>query len=134
MKKIFTMLAAILTLCGASLFTSCSKDDNRDSASTTNAPASVADTDWEWYDPEATDVYRMQAEFNGPVLASVIREAMVDGIMDVQVYQGNYTYSNGSGTMSLENDNVSVSASFSIDGSQMTLTMLGGSYTLTKKQ
>ena len=46
----------------------------------------------------------------------------------------NYTYSNGSGTMSLENDNVSVSASCSIDGSQMTLTMLGGSYTLTKKQ
>lgn len=133
--KLLKAIAAILVVATTMVaFTSCSKDDNKDSASTTNAPASVADTDWEWYDPEATDVYRMQAEFNGPVLASVIREAMVDGIMDVQVYLGNYTYSNGSGTMSLENDNVTVSASFSIDGSQMTLTMLGGSYTLAKKQ
>ena len=86
--KLMKAIAAILVVATTMVaFTSCSKDDNKDSASTTNAPASVADTDWEWYDPEATDVYRMQAEFNGPVLASVIREAMVDGIMDVQAAQ-----------------------------------------------
>ena len=97
-----------LMLCvavSATVFNACSKDDKTSSTTTnTNAPTSVADTEWEWYDPEATDVYRVQVEFNGPMLVSVIKEEMVDDIMDVQCYLGNYTYSNGSGTLSLSDD------------------------------
>ena len=94
----------------------------------------MADTNWEWYDPDATDVYRVQVEFNGPMLVSVIKEAMVGGIMDIQCYLGNYTYSNGSGSLSLEDDNhAPINASFTIDGTRMSLTLQGGSYTLTKK-
>ena len=127
-----------LLLCvavSATAFNACSKDEKTSSTSTnTNAPASVADTNWEWYDPDATDVYRVQVEFNGPMLVSVIKEAMVDGIMDIQCYLGNYTYSNGSGSLSLEDDNhAPINASFTIDGTRMSLTLQGGSYTLTKK-
>ena len=127
-----------LMLCvavSATVFNACSKDDKTSSTTTnTNAPTSVADTEWEWYDPDATDVYRVQVEFNGPMLVSVIKEEMVDDIMDVQCYLGNYTYSNGSGTLSLSDDNQEAfSATFTIDGTQMKLTLQGATYTLTKK-
>lgn len=127
-----------LMLCvavSATVFNACSKDDKTSSTTTnTNAPTSVADTEWEWYDPDATDVYRVQVEFNGPMLVSVIKEEMVDDIMDVQCYLGNYTYSNGSGTLSLSDDyQESFSATFTIDGTQMKLTLQGATYTLTKK-
>ena len=60
--------------------------------------------------------------------------AMVGGIIDIQCYLGNYTYSNGSGSLSLEDDNhAPINASFTIDGTRMSLTLQGGSYTLTKK-
>ena len=130
LKKIAAILIVAVTMVS---FISCNKDDKEASANT-NAHASVADTNWEWYDPDATDVYRVQVEFNGPMLVSVIKEAMVDGIMDIQCYLGNYTYSNGSGSLSLEDDNhAPINASFTIDGTRMSLTLQGGSYTLTKK-
>jgi hypothetical protein len=130
LKKIAAILIVAVTMVS---FISCNKDDKEASANT-NAPASVADTNWEWYAPDATDVYRVQVEFNGPMLVSVIKEAMVDGIMDIQCYLGNYTYSNGSGSLSLEDDNhAPINASFTIDGTRMSLTLQGGSYTLTKK-
>ena len=130
LKKIAAILIVAVTMVS---FISCNKDDKEASANT-NSPASVADTNWEWYDPDATDVYRVQVEFNGPMLVSVIKEAMVDGIMDIQCYLGNYTYSNGSGSLSLEDDNhAPINASFTIDGTRMSLTLQGGSYTLTKK-
>ena len=130
LKKIAAILIVAVTMVS---FISCNKDD-KEASTNTNAPASVADTNWEWYDPDATDVYRVQVEFNGPMLVSVIKEAMVDGIMDIQCYLGNYTYSNGSGSLSLEDDNhAPINASFTIDGTRMSLTRQGGSYTLTKK-
>lgn len=130
LKKIAAILIVAVTMVS---FISCNKDD-KEASTNTNAPASVADTNWEWYDPDATDVYRVQVEFNGPMLVSVIKEAMVDGIMDIQCYLGNYTYSNGSGSLSLEDDNhAPINASFTIDGTRMSLTLQGGSYTLTKK-
>ena len=127
-----------LLLCvavSATAFNACSKDGKTSSTTpNTNAPTSVADTEWEWYDPDATDVYRVQVEFNGPMLVSVIKEERVDDIMDVQCYLGNYTYSNGSGTLSLSDDyQESFSATFTIDGNQMKLTLQGATYTLPKK-
>ena len=91
-----------LMLCvavSATVFNACSKDDKTSSTTTnTNAPTSVADTEWEWYDPDATDVYRVQVEFNGPMLVSVIKEGRVDDMLNVQSFMGTYTYSGGRNT------------------------------------
>ena len=127
-----------LLLCvavSATAFNACSKDEKTSSTSTnTNAPALVADTEWEWYDHDATDVYRVQVEFNGPASAFVIKEGMVDGILNVQSFMGSYNYAGGSGTLYLNDDNhAPINASFTIDGTRMSLTLQGGSYTLTKK-
>lgn len=127
-----------LMLCvavSATVFNACSKDDKTSSTTTnTNAPTSVADTEWEWYDPDATDVYRVQVEFNGPMLVSVIKEGRVDDMLNVQSFMGTYTYSGGSGSLHLNDDNQEAfSATFTIDGTQMKLTLQGATYTLTKK-
>lgn len=127
-----------LLLCVAvsvNVINACSKDEKTSSTSTnTNAPTSVADTEWEWYDHDATDVHRVQVEFNGPAGVFVIKEGRVDDMLNVQSFMGTYTYSGGSGSLHLNDDNQEAfSASFTIDGTQMKLTLQGATYTLTKK-
>ena len=51
------------------------------------------------------------------------------------IYIGTYSYSTGSGSMSLEDQGLhtTASATFSINGTTMTFKINGGTYTLTKQ-
>ncbi len=138
MKTYQNTKLTLLLFVAATMFTfaSCSKDDSA-SDTPTNAPASVADTEWEWYDPENTsDIFDVEVGFNGPVLADLIYIDKSSGIMQTDVLLGTYTYSNGSGTLNLidETNNTTVNLSFTVSGTAMTLTFRGITYTLTPKQ
>ena len=115
-------------------FSSCSKDDSDNIA---NAPATVADTEWEWSGSNYTSgVIDVEVGFNGPKLADLIYTDMSTGIMQTDVLLGTYTYSNGKGTLTLEDEtnNTTVNLSFTVSGTSMTLKFKGTTYTLTKKQ
>ncbi|MBR4506094.1 MAG: hypothetical protein IKP21_04900 [Bacteroidales bacterium] len=138
MKTYQNTKLTLLLFVAATMFTfaSCSKDDSA-SDTPTNAPASVADTEWEWRDNNYTSgVIDVEVGFNGPKLADLIYTDMSTGIMQTDVLIGTYDYSNGKGTLTLndETNNTTVNLSFTVSGTSMTLSFRGITYTLTPKQ
>jgi len=123
----------MLFFVAATLFTfsSCSKDSS-------DAPATVADTEWRWINPDdnATGILDVAVGFNGPKLAMLDYTDMSTGIMQPYIMMGTYTYSDGKGTLTLrDDDNYStVNISFSVSGSELTLKLKGVTYKLTKMQ
>lgn len=114
-------------------FSSCNKDTT-DTA--TDAPTTVADTEWEWSDSNNTSgLIDVEVEFNGPKLADLIYIDMSTGIMQTDALLGTYTYSSGKGTLTLkdETNNTTIKLSFTISGTKLTFTFKGVTYTLTKK-
>ena len=135
-KKLTMLLFVAATMF---TFTSCNKDDvnNQNTNTSTNDYAAVADTEWKWMaeDPNSiSGVISIRVEFNGPKLADLIYTDMSTGLMETEVLMGTYTYSNGSGTLALEDDDYNaVNVSFTISGTTMTLKFKGATYTLTKQ-
>ena len=131
----------VLLFVAATMFSlmSCNKEDvnNQNTNTTTNDYAAVADTEWKWMaeDPNSiSGVISIRVEFNGPKLADLIYTDMSTGLMETEVLMGTYTYSNGSGTLALEDDDYNaVNVSFTISGTTMTLKFKGITYTLTKQ-
>lgn len=131
----------MLLFVAATMFSlmSCNKDDvnNQNTNTSTNDYAAVADTEWKWMaeDPNSVaGVISIRVEFNGPKLADLTYTDMSTGLMETEVLMGTYTYSNGSGTLALEDDNYNaVNVSFTISGTTMTLKFKGVTYTLTKQ-
>ena len=131
----------MLLFVAATMFSlmSCNKENvnNQNTNTTTNDYAAVADTEWKWMaeDPNSVaGVISIRVEFNGPRLADLIYTDMSTGLMETEVLMGTYTYSNGSGTLALEDDDYNaVNVSFTISGTTMTLKFKGVTYTLTKQ-
>ena len=131
----------MLLFVAATMFSlmSCNKENvnNQNTNTTTNDYAAVADTEWKWMaeDPNSVaGVISIRVEFNGPRLADLIYTDMSTGLMETEVLMGTYTYSNGSGTLALEDDDYNaVNVSFTIRGTTMTLKFKGATYTLTKQ-
>ena len=131
----------MLLFVAATMFSlmSCNKENvnNQNTNTTTNDYAAVEDTEWKWMaeDPNSiSGVISIRVEFNGPKLADLIYTDMSTGLMETEVLMGTYTYSNGNGTLALEDDNYhSVNISFTISGTTMTLKFKGITYTLTKQ-
>ncbi len=127
---------AMLLFVAATIFTfsSCGKD-NTDTI--TDAPETVANTEWEWSDLNNTSgLIDLEVGFNGPKLAELIYTDMNTGLMLTDVLLGTYTYSNGNGTLTLkdETNNTTVNLSFTISETTMKLNFRDITYTLTKKQ
>ena len=116
-------------------FASCNKDDDNKTAS--DAPETVADTEWMWRaeDPNSVSgVISVRVEFNGPKLADLTYVDMSTGIMQSDALLGTYDYSEGKGTLSLRDDNYNpVNIAFTVNKTTMTLKFEGVTYTLTKK-
>lgn len=116
-------------------FASCSKDDDNKTAS--DAPETVADTEWKWRadDPNSVSgVISVRVEFNGPKLASLDYTDMSTGIMQSDALLGTYEYSDGEGKLLLEDDNFNpVNIAFTVNKTTMTLKFKGVTYTLTKQ-
>ena len=131
----------MLLFVAATMFSlmSCNKENvnNQNTNTTTNDYAAVADTEWKWMaeDPNSVaGVISIRVEFNGPKLADLTYTDMSTGLMETEVLMGTYTYSNGSGTLALEDDDYNaVNVSFTISGTTMTLKFKGATYTLTKQ-
>ena len=131
----------MLLFVAATMFSlmSCNKENvnNQNTNTTTNDYAAVADTEWKWMaeDPNSiSGVISIRVEFNGPRLADLIYTDMSTGLMETEVLMGTYSYSNGSGTLALEDDDYNaVNVSFTISGTTMTLKFKGATYTLTKQ-
>lgn len=131
----------MLLFVAATMFSlmSCNKENvnNQNTNTTTNDYAAVADTEWKWMaeDPNSVaGVISIRVEFNGPKLADLTYTDMSTGLMETEVLMGTYTYSNGSGTLALEDDDYNaVNVSFTISGTTMTLKFKGVTYTLTKQ-
>ena len=131
----------MLLFVAATMFSlmSCNKENvnNQNTNTTTNDYAAVEDTEWKWMaeDPNSiSGVISIRVEFNGPKLADLIYTDMSTGLMETEVLMGTYTYSNGSGTLALEDDDYNaVNVSFTISGTTMTLKFKGITYTLTKQ-
>ena len=131
----------VLLFVAATMFTfaSCNKDDDnhQNTNTTTDDYAAVADTEWKWMaeDPNSVaGVISIRVEFNGPRLADLTYTDMSTGLMETEILMGTYSYSNGKGTLALEDDNFnSVNISFTISGTTMTLKFKGTTYTLTKQ-
>lgn len=132
-KKLTLLLFVTATMF---TFSSCSKDEN-DSGTPSDALATVADTRWEWRDNNyISGVINVEVEFDGPRLADLIYIDMGTGIMQTDVLIGTYTYSNGQGTLTLddETNNTIVNLSFTVSATTLTLTFKGVTYTLNKIQ
>ncbi len=131
-KKLTLLLFVAATMFS---FASCSKDD--DNKTTSDAPETVADTEWMWRaeDPNSiSGVISVRVEFNGPKLADLTYVDMSTGIMQSDALLGTYDYSEGKGTLSLRDDNYNpVNISFTISGTTMTLKFKGVTYSLTKQ-
>jgi hypothetical protein len=119
-------------------FASCNKDNEvTPNTNTTDDSTAVADTEWRWVaeDPNSVPgVISIRVEFNGPRLADLTYTDMSTGIMQSDVLMGTYKYSNGTGTLSLHDDDYNpVNISFTISGTTMTLKFKGITYSLTKQ-
>ncbi len=137
-KIIKKMALPLLVAATLLTFASCSKDNTETNTNThTDAPATVADSEWEWRDSNnSSGVIDIEVGFNGPKLADLTYTDMSTGIMQTDALLGTYTYSNGSGTLTLndETNNTTVNISFSVSGTTMTLSFKTVTYMLTKKQ
>ncbi len=113
-------------------------NDNDTNANNTVETVQLSDTEWDWHNPDsnATGMLDVTVEFNGPALASVITTDFSTGILDTDCYMGTYTCSGNSGTLALRDDdtNTDFSATFTVNGTTMTLQFKGATYTLTKRQ
>lgn len=130
MVKYLRISALLLFVAAAmNVFYSCGEKD-------TEETVQLADTNWRWSDNDATGIIDLSVEFNGPKLVDVIVTDMATGVMDVKVYMGTYTCEGSNGTLSLRDDDTgaSVDATFTVNGSKMTLRFKGASYTLTKEE
>ena len=135
-KQIKKLTALLFVAATMFTFASCEKED--DNNTTTDAAETVAGTEWNWSaeDPNSiSGVIDLQVGFNGPILAELIYTDMSTGIMQTDVLLGTYTYSNGNGTLTLDDDinNTTVNISFTISGTTMTLKFKGVTYSLTKQ-
>ena len=131
-KKLTLLLFVAATMCS---FASCSKDDDNKTAS--DAPETVADTEWMWRaeDPNSVSgVISVRVEFNGPKLADLTYVDMSTGIMQCDALLGTYEYSDGEGKLLLKDDNYNpVNIAFTVNKTTMTLKFKGITYTLTKQ-
>lgn len=135
-KQIKKLTALLFVAATMFAFASCEKED--DNNTTTDAAETVAGTEWNWSaeDPNSiSGVIDLQVGFNGPILAELIYTDMSTGIMQTDILLGTYTYSNGNGTLTLDDDinNTTVNISFTISGTTMTLKFKGVTYSLTKQ-
>lgn len=116
-------------------FASCSKDD--DNKTTSDAPETVADTEWKWRADDSNSVHGVidvSVEFNGPKLADLTYVDMSTGIMQCDALLGTYEYSDGEGKLLLKDDNYNpVNIAFTVNKTTMTLKFKGITYTLTKQ-
>ena len=140
-KQIKKMTALLFVAATMFTFASCNKDDekkpNTNTNTTTDYSVALADTEWEWVAEDPNSVPGMisiRVEFNGPRLATLIYTDMSTGILQSDALIGTYTYSNGNGALSLEDDDYNpVNISFTISGTTMTLIFKGTTYSLTKQ-
>ena len=137
-KLIKKMAIPLLVAATLLAFSSCGKDNTETHTNTnTDAPATVADSEWMWSDSNnSSGVIDLKVEFNGPMLADLTYTDMSTGVMQTDVLLGTYTYSNGSGTLTLndESNDTTVNISFSVSGTTMTLSFKAVTYRLTKKE
>lgn len=131
-KKLTMLLFVAATMFS---FASCNKDDDKNAVS--DAPETVADTQWKWMaeDPNSVSgVISVRVEFNGPRLADLTYTDMSTGVMQSDVLMGTYTYSEGKGTLSLRDDDYNpINISFTTSKTTMTLKFKGTNYSLTKQ-
>ena len=138
-KKITMLLFVAATMFS---FASCNKDNTEDTpsgggggSSSANYPETIVSTNWNWESSEPTNGFVRVGVFFGENnnFTSVTMEKAETHLADI--YIGTYSYSTGSGSMSLEDQgsHTTTSATFSINGTTMTFKINGGTYTLTKQ-
>ena len=144
MKRLFTF--ALVALMGLALCTTvaCTKDDNGTNNTENNGgnngggttpDNSYVGTSWRYPSGQYGDATYVDVLFN----FYTSEQALVNTVLGTsqQSMGGQYTYSNGSGSIaqlqSLTTGENCGSATFSIDGMQMTFNWNGQSYTLTKQ-
>ncbi len=145
MKRIFTF--ALAALMGLALCTTvaCTKDDNvtnnTENNGGNNGGGSTTDnsyvgTNWRYTSGQYGDANYVDVLFNFYTSERALVNTMI-GSNQLSM-AGKYTYSNGSGNIeqlqSLTTGENCGSATFTIDGTQMTFNWNGQSYTLTKQQ
>ena len=143
MKRTIPHIATVLLFMAATLFTfsSCSEKENGGpSGNSTNYPESVENTSWGWGYSGGSEVIN---GYNSILLRFSI--FMDKPTIDLQLgrpdwsadnYHGDtYTYSEGNGTLTLMHTSTHepVTATFSINGTKMTLKINGATYSLTKR-
>lgn len=139
MKRIFTFALAALM---AFSMVSCGEKDNgtdtpggNTGGGTTNDNSYVG-TNWRYTDGQYGDANYVDILFN----FYTAERALVNTVLgsNQQAMAGQYTYTNGSGSIeqlqSLTTGENCGSATFTINGTQMTFNWNGQSYTLTKQQ
>ncbi len=140
MKKYLRFFATLLFLATSTGFlVSCGEKDKVTDSTEANNTVSLDGTRWEWRHPDADHTMGMldvSVEFNGPRLVSVTTTDMSTGILTVKNYLGTYSCSGNNGTLALRDDDTETNfnATFTVNGSTMTLQCNGDTYTLTKKQ
>ena len=138
-KKITMLLFVAATMF---TFASCNKDNTEDTpsgggggSSSANYPETIVSTNWNWESSEPTNGFVRVGVFFGENnnFTSVTMEKAETHLADI--YIGTYSYSTGSGSMSLEDQgsHTTASATFSINGNTLTLKMNGASYPLAKQ-
>ncbi len=139
MNKVFAFLMVAMF---ATAMVSCSKDDKDNNGGGTSGGggsdvASVDGTLWRYEtgtNGQPGYVYAGVGFDYG--MASVNITTNTTGENEYQIYAGPYTYSNGSGTINMMDVSTGASigtATFTINGTNMTLNALGGTYTLAKQ-
>ena len=133
-KKMAMLLMFVATVIS---FSACEKDNEDDSTGggSNNYPASIASTQWEWKHEASEGIRSVAVSFSQTGNYFIMTITSNDIYDSGAVYNGTYTYSEGKGSVTMENSDTHepATATFSINGSTMTFKFNGATYTLTKK-
>ena len=138
MTKYLSFFATLLILATSTGFlVSCGEKDKVTDSTEANNTVSLEGTTWLWRHPDydhTMETLSVSVEFKVHRFVLLTMTDMSTGILTGKDHLGTYSCSGNNGTMTLRDDDTGTnfSATFTVNGSTMTLQCNGDTYTLTK--